>query len=75
MIRDVFDTMNAKKPRVVTTAALDMAFTRLTRAVGIRPKEKDGERYDRHDVMLFHGIRKFVNHSYVKARVEVIKNF
>ncbi|HEV8404502.1 MAG TPA: hypothetical protein VGQ13_01220 [Nitrososphaera sp.] len=73
LIRDAFDTMNAKEPKPVTTAALDMAFTRLTRTVGIRPKKKEGERQDRHEVMLFHGIRKFVNHAYVNAGAEPIK--
>jgi site-specific recombinase XerD len=73
LIRDAFDTMNAKMARAVTTAALDMAFTRLTRSLGIRPKEKEGARQDRHEVMLFHGVRKFVNHQYVNAGVEPIK--
>jgi len=65
--------MNAKEPKPVTTAALDMAFTRLTKSIGIRPKEKMGKRQDRHEVMLFHGIRKFVNHAYVNTGTEPIK--
>jgi len=73
LIRDVFNTMNAKEPKPVTTAALDMAFTRLTKSIGIRPKEKMGKRQDRHEVMLFHGIRKFVNHAYVNTGTEPIK--
>jgi hypothetical protein len=45
---------------------------RLTRSVGIRPKEKEGARQDRHDIMLFHGIRKYVNHALVNSGVDVI---
>lgn len=73
LIRDAYDSLNAGDPEPVTLAALDMLFTRLARSVGIRPKEKEGKRQDRHDIMLFHGIRKYVNHSYVNAEAEVIK--
>jgi site-specific recombinase XerC len=76
LIRDVFDSVNAGQPKLVTLGALDMAFTRLTRSVGIRPKEKKEEegrkRQDRHDIMLFHGIRKYVNHALVNAGCNVI---
>jgi hypothetical protein len=77
LIRDAFDSVNADKPKPVTLAALDMLFTRLTRSVGIRPKEKKEEegrrkRQDRHDIMLFHGIRKYVNHALVNAGCNVI---
>jgi hypothetical protein len=71
--------VNAGQPKPVTLGALDMAFTRLTRSVGIRPKEKKEEegrkkrrRQDRHDIMLFHGIRKYVNHALVNAGCNVI---
>ena len=60
-------------PKRAWIAALDMAFTRLTKSIGIRPKEKIGKRQDRHDVMIFHGIRKFVNPAYVNAGEEPIK--
>lgn len=73
LIRNAFDSVNAGKPELVTTAALDMVFTRLARSTGIRPKKKEGKRQDRHEVMLFHGIRKYVNHAYVNAGSEVIK--
>lgn len=69
LIRDVFDSVNAREPKPVTTWALDMAFTRLSRAIGIRPKKKEGKRQDRHELMLFHAFRKYVNHSYVNAGV------
>jgi site-specific recombinase XerD len=81
LIRDAFDSVNAdaSQPKPVTLAALDMAFTRLTRSVGIRPKEKKEEegrkkrrRQDRHDIMLFHGIRKYVNHALVNAGCNMI---
>jgi hypothetical protein len=81
LIRDAFDSVNAdaSQPKPVTLAALDMAFTRLTRSVGIRPKKKKEEegrkkrrRQDRHDIMLFHGIRKYVNHALVNAGCNVI---
>jgi hypothetical protein len=79
LIRDAFDSVNAGQPKPVTLGALDMAFTRLTRSVGIRPKEKKEEegrkkrrRQDRHDIMLFHGIRKYVNHALVNAGCNVI---
>jgi hypothetical protein len=74
LIRDVFDfaKKNADKPKPVTLDALDMLFMRLTRSAGIRPKEKEGNRQDRHDIMLFHGIRKYVNHALVNAGCDVI---
>jgi hypothetical protein len=85
LIRDAFDSVNADQPKPVTLAALDMLFTRLTRSVGIRPKEKKLEdeggggsgrkkrrRQDRHDIMLFHDIRKYVNHALVNAGCNVI---
>jgi hypothetical protein len=74
LIRDAFDSVNAGQPKPVTLAALGMAFTRLTRSVGIRPKEKEEgrKRQDRHDIMLFHGIRKYVNHALVNAGCNVI---
>jgi hypothetical protein len=77
LIRDAFDSVNARQPKPVTLGALDMAFTRLTRSVGIRPKEKKEEegrrrRQDRHDIMLFHGIRKYVNHALVNAGCNMI---
>lgn len=76
LIRDAFDSVNAGQPKPVTLGALDMAFTRLTRSVGIRPKEKKEEegrkRQDRHDIMLFHGIRKYVNHALVNAGCNMI---
>jgi hypothetical protein len=50
LICDTFDSLNAREPKPVTLAALDMLFTRLTRSVGIRPKEKEGKkRQGRHD--------------------------
>jgi hypothetical protein len=73
LIRDAFDSLNAGQPRPITTAALDMLFTRLTRSVGIRPKSKEGKRQARHEMMLFHAMRKYVNHCFVNAGVEVIK--
>jgi hypothetical protein len=74
LIRDVFDfaKKNAGEPKPVTLDALDMLFMRLTRSAGIRPKEKAGKRQDRHDIMLFHGIRKYVNHSLVNSGCEPI---
>jgi hypothetical protein len=74
LIRDVFDSVkkNAAEPKPVTLDALDMLFMRLTRSAGIRPKEKAGKRQDRHDIMLFHGIRKYVNHALVNAGCDVI---
>lgn len=79
LIRDAFDSVNAGQPKPVTLGALDMAFARLTRSVGIRPKEKKEEegrkkrrRQDRHDIMLFHGIRKYVNHALVNAGCNMI---
>jgi site-specific recombinase XerC len=74
LIRDAFDSVNAGQPKPVTLAALDMIFTRLTRSVGIRPKEKkEGKkRQVRHDVMLLHGVRKYVNHALVNAGCNVI---
>jgi hypothetical protein len=74
LIRDVFDfaKKNAHKPKPVTLDALDALFMRLTRSAGIRPKEKAGKRQDRHDIMLFHGIRKYVNHSLVNSGCDVI---
>jgi hypothetical protein len=74
LIRDVFDSVkkNAGEPKPVTLDALDMLFMRLTRSAGIRPKEKEGKRQDRHDIMLFHGIRKYVNHSLVNSGCDVI---
>jgi hypothetical protein len=76
LIRDAFDSVNAREPKPVTLGALDMAFTRLTRSIGIRPKEKKKEegrkRQDRHDIMLFHGIRKYVNHALVNAGCNMI---
>jgi hypothetical protein len=74
LIRDVFDftKKNAHKPKPVTLDALDMLFMRLTRSAGIRPKEKQGKRQDRHDIMLFHGIRKYVNHALVNSGCDVI---
>jgi hypothetical protein len=70
LIRDAFDSVNARQPKPVTLGALDMLFGRLTRSVAIRPKEKgEGKkkRQDRHDIMLFHGIRKYINHALVNA--------
>jgi hypothetical protein len=49
-----------------------MVLTRLTRSVGIRPKQKEGTRQARHDIMLFHGIRKYVNHALVNAGCDII---
>ena len=79
LIRDAFDSVNAGQPKPVTLGALDMAFARLTRSVGIRPKEKKEEegrkkrrRQDRHDIMLFHGIHKYVNHALVNAGCNMI---
>jgi hypothetical protein len=74
LIRDVFDfaKKNAGEPKPVTLDALDMLFMRLTRSAGIRPKEKAGKRQDRYDIMLFHGIRKYVNHALVNAGCDVI---
>jgi hypothetical protein len=77
LIRDAFGSVNAGQPKPATLGALDMAFTRLTRSVGIRPKEKKEEegrrrRQDRHDIMLFHGIRKYVNHALVNAGCNMI---
>jgi hypothetical protein len=74
LIRDVFDSVkkNAGEPKPVTLDALDMLFMRLTRSAGIRPKEKAGKRQDRHDIMLFHGIRKYVNHALLNSGVDVI---
>jgi hypothetical protein len=79
LIRDAFDSVNVGQPKPVTLGALDMAFARLTRSVGIRPKEKKEEegrkkrrRQDRHDIMLFHGIRKYVNHALVNAGCNMI---
>jgi site-specific recombinase XerD len=74
LIRDAFDSVNAGQPKPVTLGALDMLFGRLTRSVAIRPKKK-GEgrkRQDRHDIMLFHGIRKYVNHALVNAGCNMI---
>jgi hypothetical protein len=70
----VFDSVkkNAGEPKPVTLDALDMLFMRLSRSAGIRPKEKAGKRQDRHDIMLFHGIRKYVNHSLVNSGCDVI---
>ena len=74
LIRDAFDSVNARQPKPVTLGALDMLFGRLTRSVAIRPKEKgEGKkRQDRHDIMLFHGIRKYVNHALVNAGCNMI---
>jgi hypothetical protein len=72
LIRDAFDSVNADQPKPVTLAALDMLFTRLTRSVGIRPKKKEGKRQDRHELMLFHAFRKYVNHALVNAGCNVI---
>ena len=75
LVRDVFDSAkkNADQPKPVTLDALDMLFMRLTRSVGIRPKKKEGKRrQDRHELMLFHGIRKYVNHALVNSGVDVI---
>jgi hypothetical protein len=74
LIRDVFDSAkkNADEPKPVTLDALDMLFMRLTRSVGIRPKEKEGKRQSRHELMLFHGIRKYVNHALLNSGVDVI---
>jgi hypothetical protein len=58
------------KPKPLTTNALDMMFMRLTVAAGIRVRKS--RRYDRQDVMLLHGIRKYVNHSMVNSGVNVI---
>jgi hypothetical protein len=73
LIRDAFDSMNAKDPKPLTPNALHMVFTRLTRSSGIRPKEKkEGTRQSRHDVMLFHGIRKYCNHAFLDSGVDVV---
>jgi hypothetical protein len=69
LIRDAFDSVNAREAKPITPAALDMVFTRLTRSVGIRPKKKEGKRQDRGEIMLFHGIRKYVNHAFVNAEI------
>lgn len=74
LIRDAFNPFNVKEPKPITIASLDMMFTRMLRATGLRISNGGGEnRQDRHDVMLFHGIRKYVNHCYVNARVDPIK--
>ena len=50
LIRDAFDSVNAgQRPKPVTLGALDMAFTRLTRSVGIRPKEKKRKKAEEGD--------------------------
>jgi site-specific recombinase XerC len=74
LIRDAFDSVNARQPKPVRLGALDMLLGRLTRSVAIRPKEKgEGKkRQDRHDIMLFHGIRKYVNHALVNAGCNMI---
>ena len=77
LIRDVFDPIAknpaggvVNKPKPVTTNALDMMFTRLTVSAGIRVRKS--RRYDRQDVMLLHGIRKYCNHAMVNSGVNVI---
>jgi hypothetical protein len=61
------------QPRRLTTNALDMMFHRLTRGVGIRSREKvTADKKPRQDIMLLHGIRKYVNHALVNAGCNVI---
>jgi hypothetical protein len=72
LIRNAFDAVNATQPKPLAPNALHMVLTRLTRSVGIRPKQKEGTRQARHDIMLFHGIRKYVNHALVNAGCNVI---
>jgi hypothetical protein len=76
LIRDAFDSVRpafVNEPRRLTTNALDMMFHRLTRSVGIRSREKVTlEKKPRQDIMLLHGIRKYVNHAMVNSGVNVI---
>jgi len=80
LIRNTFDASASVNdagmdPKPITLDALDAMFMRLTRSTGIRPKEQQGrrrKRQDRHDIMLFHGVRKYVNHTMVNAGVDTI---
>ena len=77
LIRDAFDSVRpafVNEPRPLTTNALDMMFHRLTRSAGIRSREKvtAGKKKPRQDIMLLHGIRKYVNHALVNAGCNVI---
>jgi hypothetical protein len=77
LIRNTFDASTnndagGTDPKPITLDALDAMFMRLTRSTGIRPKEQRGKRQDRHDIMLFHGVRKYVNHAMVNAGVDTI---
>lgn len=66
LIRNSFDSLNGSEPVPITESGLNMLFIRLARSAGIR-NVKDSHT-KRHDVMLFHGIRKYVNHAYVNAK-------
>lgn len=76
LIRDAFDSVRpafVNEPRRLTINALDMMFHRLTRSAGIRSREKvRADKKPRQDIMLLHGIRKYVNHALVNAGCNVI---
>lgn len=73
LIRDVYNPLNVKEPKPITTSGLDMLMTRLLPSAGLRITNGKENRQKRHEVMLFHGIRKYVNHAMVNAKVEPIK--
>lgn len=71
LIRDVYNPLNVKEAKKVTTSALDMLMTRLLRSAGLRVTNGAENRQRRHEVMLFHGIRKFVTRALENAGVKV----
>jgi hypothetical protein len=81
LIRNLYDTTSGMKgvssvtePQPITTMALDMLFTRLTRRLGIRLKQPKGgkDRQKRHNIMLLHGFRKYVNRAFLNAGVNLV---
>ena len=72
VIRNAFDKTGSSKPALpITGSALNMNFARILRIAKVRDIKRSHTEH--HEVKLFHGIRKFVNHCFVNSRLEPIK--
>ena len=72
VLRDQFNVLSPKEPRFIALGGMMQLLSRALEDSGLRtPRHGDGAKWQRHEVMRFHGLRKYYNTQMVKANVNV----
>jgi integrase len=70
LIREEFNKINANNPRPLRTDGISALIQDMLVKLGMRKAK--GKKYERHQIAIMHGFRKFYNTSLVKAGIKPV---